>query len=118
MAISASAVAPPGDAPVRFPDTRAAKQPTLSKKRQGAGEEGNTSSLLQARHAVFVMRMMPGRAVAVAAGWCADARVSGSFAALCFAQVAVVSTFLLVKWARVWWEARRKAKAAPPPPAQ
>lgn len=49
MAISVSASAPAGDAPVRFPDTRAAKQPPLEKKREGTGDDNVNSNLLQAR---------------------------------------------------------------------
>jgi hypothetical protein len=49
MAISASVSAPAGDAPVRFPNTRAAKQAPLQKASERDGKEGTSSSLLQAR---------------------------------------------------------------------
>jgi hypothetical protein len=49
MAISASATAPAGDTPARFPNTRAAKQAPLQKAREHSGEEGASSSALQAR---------------------------------------------------------------------
>ena len=48
MAITASVSAPAGDAPVRFPNTRAQKQPEL-KKQAERSEEGPSSSAIQAR---------------------------------------------------------------------
>jgi hypothetical protein len=73
MAISASVSAPAGDAPVRFPNTRAAKQAPLQKASERDGKEGTSSSLLQARcsRACALRCLRALRAHARGAGACA-----------------------------------------------
>ena len=99
MVTSVSASAPAGDAPVRFPDTRAARQPQLEKKREGAGEENANSNLLQARP--FVARpCLP------TAQRCLTPDSFGR------RQVVVIATYLAVKWTWSWLKSRKsKAEA-------
>ena len=99
MVTSVSASAPAGDAPVRFPDTRAARQPQLEKKREGAGEENANSNLLQARP-LAAWPCLPPLSVCL---------THDSFARR---QVVVIATYLVVKWTWSWLKSRKSKPEA------
>ena len=103
MVASVSASAPAGDAPVRFPDTRAARQPQLEKKREGAGEENANSNLLQARPLAAWLR--PSTPL------CSQMCLRRTYS-LATRQVVVIATYLAVKWTWSWLQSRKpKAEA-------
>jgi hypothetical protein len=94
MAISVSAAAPAGDAPVKFPDTRRAKQPLLEKKRETGGEDNANSNLLQARALATRRGVQPAPPLqspltraSLAAGGC-DCHLPGRQVDVVVAQVA------------------------------
>jgi len=95
MVASVSASAPAGDAPVRFPDTRAARQPQLEKKREGAGEENANSNLLQARPFAALSfssaaRHVPDAQLLWTPPGCGDCHVPGRQVDVVLAQVSQV----------------------------
>jgi hypothetical protein len=116
MAITASVTAPAGDAPVRFPNTRAAKQQPLQKQTERPGGENNSSALQARARAWAAAAAAPCRAclrLALLQRAPVDAPVPAPFLRLLL-QVAFVTTYLLVKWTWSWWQSRKSKKSAPP----